>query len=266
MLNIRKYGRKPYKTAVIHGGPGAQGELAPVARELSSLNGILEPLQTGISVKEQLRELKTAIEKYGDWPVTLIGFSWGAWLSFMAAAKYPRLVKKLLLVGSGPFESKYAGKITAARLRRLSTGEQAEFRAITQMLDNAGVKNNRQALERLGELCSKTDSYSPIKQKPEKIDCKTQIFKKVWREASELRRSGKLLRLGADISCPVIAIHGDYDPHPAQGVRKPLSGVIRNFRFITLRRCGHKPWIERKAKDEFYRIVKKEISPNSSVE
>jgi pimeloyl-ACP methyl ester carboxylesterase len=67
------------------------------------------------------------------------------------------------------------------------------------------------------------------------------------------------LKLGEKIKCPVVAIHGDYDPHPAKGVREPLSGVIKDFCFISLKNCGHKPWIEQEAKEEFYRILKKEF-------
>jgi hypothetical protein len=33
MNNPRKYGSKPYKVAVIHGGPGAPGEMAPLGRQ-----------------------------------------------------------------------------------------------------------------------------------------------------------------------------------------------------------------------------------------
>ena len=31
--------------------------------------------------------------------------------------------------------------------------------------------------------------------------------------------------MGRKIKCPVVAIHGDYDPHLAEGVREPLSRV-----------------------------------------
>ncbi|MHA2061833.1 MAG: alpha/beta fold hydrolase, partial [Candidatus Sifarchaeia archaeon] len=37
MKNLRIYGNKPFNIAVLHGGPGAPGEMAPVARELSSV-------------------------------------------------------------------------------------------------------------------------------------------------------------------------------------------------------------------------------------
>jgi hypothetical protein len=63
--NLRKYGNKPFNVAVIHGGPGAPGEMAPVARELSSVRGILEPLQTAATLEGQVQELKAVLEKSG---------------------------------------------------------------------------------------------------------------------------------------------------------------------------------------------------------
>lgn len=41
-----------------------------------------------------------------------------------------------------------------------------------------------------------------------------------------------LLEMGRTIQCPVIAIHGDYDPHKAEGVHEPLSTVLNTFRFV----------------------------------
>jgi pimeloyl-ACP methyl ester carboxylesterase len=75
----------------------------------------------------------------------------------------------------------------------------------------------------------------------------------------ELRRNGTLVALGKQIQCPVVAIHGDYDPHPPEGIKKPLSAVLKNFRFILLKNCGHLPWIEKEAKDKFYGILKEEL-------
>ena len=107
MKNLRKYGKSPFSVVVVHGGPGAAGEMAPVAHKLKSGWGVLEPLQTEASLEGQIEELRTVLEENGDPPVTLVGFSWGAWLSFIFAANYPAFVKKLILVASGPFEEKY---------------------------------------------------------------------------------------------------------------------------------------------------------------
>ena len=81
----------------------------------------------------------------------------------------------------------------------------------------------------------------------------------MWKDGAELRRSGNLLKLGRHITCPVVAIHGDGDPHPSEGVQEPLSAILRDFRFILLKKCGHKPWIERKAREEFFRILEEEL-------
>jgi pimeloyl-ACP methyl ester carboxylesterase len=74
-----------------------------------------------------------------------------------------------------------------------------------------------------------------------------------------MRQNGQLLALGKKINCPVVAIHGSWDPHPALGVKEPLQNILSNFRFILLDECGHKPWIERRARNGFYTILKEEI-------
>ncbi len=245
--------------AVIHGGPGAAGEMAPVARELAPCRGVLEPLQTAASLRGQVEELRTVLEKKGDLPVTLVGFSWGAWLSFIFAADHPALVRKLILIGSGPYEEEYAARIQATRLSRLSEEERTELKSLIGVLASPASEDRSSAFARFGALSSKADAYDPIVYESEVIDFRVDIFESIWGEAAELRRSGKLLELAKSIKFPVTAIHGDYDPHPAEGVEKPLSAVLKSFRFILLKNCGHMPWIERESREEFFRILKEEL-------
>ncbi len=261
MKHLRKYGNAPFDIIVIHGGPGVAGEMAPVARELSSDRGVLEPLQTAISVQGQIEELKTVLEKNGNLPVILAGFSWGAWLSFIFAADYPEFVKKLILIGSGPFEDKYAAKIQETRLNRLSVEDKIKVKSAIEILNNPLAENKNTSFAQFGALFLKTDTYDPVNEFDdfEKIDFNVEIYNTVWKDAVEMRKSGKLLKFGKRVRCPVVAIHGDYDPHPAEGVRKPLSAILKSFRFILLKHCGHKPWIERQAKDKFYEILKQEL-------
>jgi pimeloyl-ACP methyl ester carboxylesterase len=266
MKNLRTYGRAPFGVAVIHGGPGAIGEMAPVARELASNWGVLEPFQTATSLSGQVEELKTVLEEDGDLPLTLIGFSWGAWLSFIVAAHYAPIIKKLILVGSGPYEHQYVERIQETRLSRLSKDERVEYESIIKMLDDPAAESKPTAFARLGALASKTDRYDPVtnqsheSNESESVGSQENIFHDVLKEAIEMRRSGKLLKLAKHIDCPVVAIHGDYDPHPVEGIQKPLSANLENFRLILLKNCGHKPWIERQARDKFYGILKAELS------
>jgi pimeloyl-ACP methyl ester carboxylesterase len=260
MVNLRKYGNKPFPVAVIHGGPGAPGEMAPVARELSSVTGVLEPLQTATTLEGQIRELKSVLEKHAALPVILIGFSWGALISFIFAARYPSFVKKLILVGSAPYEGKYAANITQTRLSRLSAEERKQALSLMQTLNDPAVADKNTLMARLGNLLSQTDSYDPLPHDDEILECRYDVFLGVWEQAAYLRSSGKLLELGRVIKCPVVAIHGDYDPHTAAGVVEPLSRILKDFHFILLEKCGHRPWLERSARNGFYNILKQELA------
>ena len=259
MKNLRKHGNPPFRVAVIHGGPGAPGEMAPVARDLSANWGILEPLQTVTTVEAQIEELKTTLAREGHLPLTLIGFSWGAWLSFMFAANHPTFTHKLILVGSGPYEERYARDIMRTRLSRLAASEKTELISLMQDLSDPAVEDENVLMARVGTLISKADSYDPLPHEDEVLECRFDMYQGVWEGAKALRDSGRLLEFGRRIECPVVAIHGDYDPHPSAGVRKPLSLVLKEFRFILLPKCGHCPWIERHARDRFYRILRKEL-------
>lgn len=211
--------------------------MEPVARELSKDHGVLEPLQTRSTLQGQVEELMAAIEDHADLPVTLIGHSWGAMLSYILSSKYPQLVRKLIMVGSAVFDEKYARDIDRIRSERL------------------GDKTDDSV-----ESHIKADSYDPMLEQYEGSEFQRDIFNSVWPEAEELRRSGRLLEMGSGIKCPVVALHGDYDPHPAAGVKGPLSRVLKDFKFIVLKRCGHYPWLERQARCDFYRLLKIDLA------
>jgi|WetSurMetagenome_2_1015567.scaffolds.fasta_scaffold01945_9 pimeloyl-ACP methyl ester carboxylesterase len=266
MKPVRMWGHGPYSVAVIHGGPGAPGEMAPVARELSMVTGILEPFQTEMTLDLQVQELKSVLENEARVPVTLVGFSWGAFLSWMTAARYPNLVRKLILISSAPFEDSYAGSITGTRLDRLEPAERAEARDLIQKMDDPAGDKKGQILARLGKLLSHADAYDPVPSEEEAFRVQYDVFHGVWDEACELRRKGVLLQMARAIRCPVVAIHGDHDPHPAEGVNEPLSRECPDFRFILLPKCGHRPWVERNASEAFYEALIREIKEEKAVD
>jgi pimeloyl-ACP methyl ester carboxylesterase len=246
--------------AAVHGGPGAGGEMAPVAGELASLRGILEPIQTADSLEGQVEELKTVLETDADPPVALVGFSWGAWLSLLVAARHPELVAKLILVGAGPFEERYTDGIHQTRMDRLAKAEKTELRSLMATLASPEAGDRSRAFVRFGALFAKTDACDPLPDDPSDIEFREDIYLRVWPEAAEFRKSGNLLALAGRVRCPVLAIHGDYDPHPAEGVEKPLSAALADFRFILLKHCGHKPWTERRARGIFYQTLRTELT------
>lgn len=261
MKNIRIYGNSPYTVVLVHGGPGAPGEMKPVAVELSSTYGVLEPLQSEQTIQEQVEELKSVIETYSNPPVTLVGWSWGAWLSFITTAEYPFLIKKLLLISSGPFRAEYAGEIMPRRLSRLSPKDRVRAEELLHMMQGGSSMSDIR-LQEFGSLMSTSDSYNPIpgSDSDKGLPAQMDIYQSIWKEAEDLRRSGKLLEYGEKITCPVAVIHGDYDPHPYEGVKEPLSVVLKNCTFYLLKKCGHHPWMEKEARDEFYKVLEQELA------
>lgn len=259
MKNYRLWGNPPYKVVTVHGGPGAPGSIAPVARELSSSMGVLEPLQTANSAEGQMAELVAAIKEYAETPVTLIGWSWGAILSYITAARYPVLIKKLILVSTPPLEIKHAPNLANIWLERLSESDRVEFLALESTVYDGKDERKNELMGRLFRLIAKADSHTPIPGEDDVLEYQLDINIAVGLELRKLLASGGLIKLGKDIKCPVMAIHGDYDPRPAAATQKPLSGAIKNFKFILLEKCGHYPWMEKYARDEFFKVLREEI-------
>ena len=160
---------------------------------------------------------------------------------------------------SGAYEEKYAVNIMKTRLSRLSEEEREEALSLMETLNASAIEDKNATMAQLGKLVSKADSYNPLSHDSEQLECQYDIYQSVWAQAGELRSSGKLLELGKRIQCPVVAIHGDYDPHLFEGIKDPLSRVLKDFQLILLEKCGHRPWIERSARDRFYDILEKEL-------
>ena len=158
MKHFRKHGRAPYKIVVVHGGPGAPGEVAPVARKLSVFQGVLEPFQTQNTINEQLKELHEVILTHAQAPVVMIGHSWGAWLSWLYSANYAPQVRKLILVSAGSFDEKYNKNLMNIRLNRLSESNRKEVMKVLGMVKTGdGAKNEN--FRRLAEIMKTSDSY-----------------------------------------------------------------------------------------------------------
>ena len=224
MHNLRQYGAAPYTVAVVHGGPGAPGDMTPVARELSATYGVLEPLQTQTTLNGQINELASVIQDNANLPLTLIGHSWGAMLSFIVTAQNPDLIKKLILIGSGVFAEEYAAEIMDVRLSRLTDDERGAFGTMLSQLNNPAIIDKNAAFKKFGVLMSKADSYDPLPHDSDVVEYQYHVYNSIWPDARDMRASGRLLALGMQIKCPVVAIHGDYDPrthapaskHPSQ--------------------------------------------------
>jgi pimeloyl-ACP methyl ester carboxylesterase len=178
----------------------------------------------------------------------------------MYAAMHPEKVEKLILVAAGSFDERYNFNLTNIRLSRLCEEKRKEALDIINWMNHA-VEDDPQKMIRFSELMELADQYDCDRADDDALEFQFDVFQSVWKEADRLRRFGELMNFGKKIKCPVIAIHGNYDTHPAQGVSEPLSKLLKKkFRFIGLDQCGHYPWKEKHARGKFFEILETELA------
>ncbi len=255
---IRKYNNKPYRIVLVHGGPGAPESITPLAKELSKNFSILEPIQTKASIRAQVEELYEAIKYFANYPVILAGWSWGAWLAYIFTSYHNSFVKKLILISAPAFEEKGANKMAKTRLKRLSQHQKDRLKYLETLLGDSKSKNKDKIFARFGQLFEKSDSFNKLSESCVQ-KAEFDIYKKVWKEALDLRKRGKLAKLGENIKILVYVIHGDYDPTPYKSVIGPISKVIPDTKLFIIKKCGHAPWDEKHGKDEFFNIFNRII-------
>lgn len=249
---VRIYGEKPVKTVLVHGGPGAIGSLKGFAKELSDLSGdgVMEALQSKYTIAELVEELASQIIENDCGKVTLIGHSWGAWLVALVAEKYPTVVERIILVGCPPLQDNYVSEISDRRMKNLSEEDGGVFQ---RLMYNQATDED---MQKIPQIFEKSDNYCLGGRElhcADRID--SRMHNDIWNEAAKLRRSGELLEIFGNIKCKIYLLQGDIDPHPWKGVAIPLQERGVSCKAHVLEKSGHSPFMEKYAKEEFYRIL-----------
>ena len=249
---VHLYGEAPYRIVLVHGGPGAIGSLKGFAKELSMRTqiGVVEAIQTKYSIAELIEELYKQISENCSEKVSLIGHSWGAWLVTLFAEKYPELIDNIVLVGCPPLEDKYVAEIGTRRLESLSKDDRAIFQ---RLMDGRATDED---MAQIPQILERSDNYcleNREMHRGEKAD--SRMHNTIWAEAAKLRTEGKLLAAFKHIKNKIVLIQGVKDPHPARGVIIPLQENGVACETYLLDKCGHSPFMEKYAKEEFYGIL-----------
>jgi pimeloyl-ACP methyl ester carboxylesterase len=262
-IEVRKYGDSGSYVVLLHGGPGAPGEMAPVARYLSGSFRVLEPLQrlsgdVPLTVALHVEDLHNVLlEIPQNKPLYLVGFSWGAMLALTYAARYPEQVNRVILIGCGTFDENSRRVYQNNMAQRIKPDMQKKIESIQARLEEEDDRKLRnELLAELGAIYSQIQSYKLCD------DCVDDVLyfdeegiRQTWADAISLQIQNIQPAEFADIRAAVIMIHGDEDPHPGKLIYRSLLLFIYNLQYFSLSRCGHKPWIEQYAKDDFYKLL-----------
>lgn len=168
----------------------------------------------------------------------------------LLAEKYPELVDKMIMVGSGPLQDKYAPEIGERRLANLSLEESVVFQRV---VENQATDED---MKQIPNILDKSDNYciqDREKHAADKTD--SRMHNEVWKEAATMRTNGELLEILKRIQCPIYLIQGECDPHPAKGITEPLEENNIACKTYILEKCGHSPFMEKYAKERFYDIL-----------
>jgi pimeloyl-ACP methyl ester carboxylesterase len=262
-ITVRRYGTKGPAVVLVHGGPGAPGTLAPVARALEDGWRVLEPLQrtreqSPLSVEVHLDDLHGVMPPQ---PTAMVGHSWGAMLALCYAARHPDRVERLVLVGCGTFDKEARAQLRRERKRRIEAkgiaGDVAALEA--RLRDETDPGRTDAILRELGDLTDAIDHYDALPEKDETLDIDGPGHKEAWEDMLRLQEEGVYPAAFVAVRAPVTMLHGEYDSHPGPAIRDSLAPYLRELTYRSFPRCGHTPWVERHAREPFLEALRENL-------
>lgn len=256
-ITVRTYGAGGPFVVVLHGGPGAPGSAAGLARALEHRFHVLEPLQrpsgeVHLSVRQHVEDLAAVAPPRA----ALVGWSWGAMLGLSFAAQHPDRVSALALVGCGTYGETDREIFRRSMDRRLERDGCCRMAALADQVDHTRDSTERdRVLAEMGRLATEAQSFDLMGDAENELPVDAQGHHETWQDVLRLQEQGIEPAAFGNIRAPVLMLHGEYDPHPGDAIRDTLRRVIPQLEYSSLARCGHLPWRERQAHAEFLRIL-----------
>ena len=252
MLRVRKYGSAGPVVVLLHGGPGAAGSMAPVARSLADSFRVLEPLQRGggggpLTVALHVADLHEVLESFGgSGPPALVGHSWGAMLALAYAAQHPGRTQSLVLVGCGTFDEASRERTKAIWQERMSDAVRRRLESLPAEFPDADER-----LRAMGDLLLPLYSFDLLTSEQEVAAYDARANRETWDDMVRLQKEGVYPAAFRGIEEPALMLHGAHDPHPGRMIRESLSPYLPQLEYHEWERCGHYPWLEKAVAREF---------------
>jgi pimeloyl-ACP methyl ester carboxylesterase len=261
-VQIRTYGTSGPPVVVLHGGPGAPGQMAPVARGLADSFRAIEPFQRGsgdepLTVAGHVSDLGEVVRSQcvGARPA-LVGSSWGAMLALAYAAAHPDQAGPLVLIGCGTFDETARRRMQTALEERMSAGLKQRLERLQHE-----VPEPDQRLKAMGDLLLPAYSCELIDDcVGESLECDARSNQETWDDMLRLQSEGLYPAAFGAIRSPVLMLHGALDPHPGRMIRASLEPWIPQIEYVEWERCGHYPWLEKAVREEFFSTLRRWLS------
>jgi pimeloyl-ACP methyl ester carboxylesterase len=263
-IHVREYGADGPCVILLHGGPGGSGYMARVARELEDSFRVIEPLQRGsgdipLTVAQHVADLDEVILRSGCRKPAIVGHSWGAMLALCYAAAHPAIASSIVLIGCGAFDSSSRAQMTSNLAAQITSEIDERLSKLEELAPDPDSR-----LQMLGDILWPIYTHDPIIQSLDAEKCDAAAYHQTWDDMMRLQRQGVYPSEFASIKEPVLMLHGAKDPHPGRQIFEGLLSYTPQMQYIEWERCGHYPWLEKFAKDEFYRTLRQWLVDNPS--
>lgn len=251
-IEVRRHGHHGPVVAVLHGGPGAPGSAVSLARGLADRFTVLEPLQRRsggppLTVACHVEDLAAVLPE----GAALVGHSWGAMLALSFAAAHPGWARSLALVGCGTYHSAEREAYREALAGRLPEDDRRREELNRRIEAASSDAELSRLLGRLRDLVVEAQSYDPLPGPEEPVEVDGSGHRETWADVLRRQEEGVEPAAFSAITCPVLMLHGDDDPHPGPATFERLRQFIPHLQYRGFPRCGHRPWVERHAREAF---------------
>jgi 3-oxoadipate enol-lactonase len=182
------------------------------------------PLVEPYNLEQVSGALKRLIQSLGGGPVVLAGHSMGGFIAQEAYARFPQLVKALVLgftsPGFGDRGSEFARQFVAARVGALDQGKSMPELAAQLMPTMRGPLSDPEGVAHAQSIMS-------------------GVAPDTYRKAVELLTTFDGKKNLKNISVPTLLIAGSDDKTAPPEVMQRMAKEIAGAEFVVLRGCGH---------------------------
>jgi pimeloyl-ACP methyl ester carboxylesterase len=251
----RRYGADGPWVVLLHGGPGAAGHMASLARRLAHAFRIVEPFQRRsgslpLTVARHVADLHELIVGLDGRRPILVGSSWGAMLGLAYAAEHPASISGLVLIGCGTFDAVSGAAFRAELERRTTPSVRREVERIAREVEDPDERLRAMAAAILPLY---VHDAAKEELRDEVVDA--VAHEQTWADMLRLQREGVYPAGFEAITCPVLMLHGADDPHPGNLIRQSLEPHLPHLEYREWPRCGHYPWLERGVQEDVIAVL-----------
>jgi pimeloyl-ACP methyl ester carboxylesterase len=266
-LEVRNIKGKGPPAIFLHGGPGVYGYIEELCHLVSGAGNIFYYNQRGskqgvgiIKIENHIADLDQIVSQLGsETKPIIVGHSWGAMLGILFAGRYSDRIEKLILIGSGPLNSKQEKEFFENLDERFGD-EKEYYDKLWRIVEEESDSQKKQTLA--NDYIDKITQFY-LYDKSCAVELKDMFYdfealNETMVDMDNLKRTGEYVKMLSNISVPITCMHGDSDPVSPKSLFQLIKKYHPSAETYEFKNCGHYPWLEN-CRGEFLAVLKNQI-------